>query len=252
MTRNEPVSPELNVGNSQHPENPHYYIGAAKPQSDSEEHVFAATVFFMPKCSMEDVRAFAVVNAMKDVTTELHYLPGKLLENEDAADTIRRLGFRLWFTTELDEEAIRSELERTGFLSELSLSELASTDECDYWPNAAEMAVEAVMEREPIVPAIDHSASASTGVQLIGVPAKKLDHLMEIANELATAVQIGDDIGAADLESLKKTIKTIQRLTIDLNDTLSSLHRTDEVKIASNPVKPKKIVLTEEEGFEQD
>lgn len=147
----------------QKPKPKQYYIGAAKqPEPDKGTnadgspgegvHIFAATVFFQDGCEMEEVRAFGVLNNLKDKVIEIHNLPEKILEDDTAADTIKSLGFRLFFTTKLNYEQIEKELDQTIFLEKLELKELNSTAECEYWPSPETVSINALENTDPIKP----------------------------------------------------------------------------------------------------
>ena len=174
-----------------------YFIPAAKPEPAKADglHVYAATLHFEQDCGMEEVRAFGVLNRMKDVSPEFHFLPEKILEDPQAVDTIKDVGFRIWFQTDMAADAAKAFLEETIFLDKLEFQELASTAECEYWPTPQQQAViEASEASAPVVPPPPekkprpappkaHASSQEHESQMISVRVDKLDRLMDLVGE---------------------------------------------------------------------
>lgn len=234
-----------------------YYIGAAKPaapatpdtasgeeSSDTEKvHIYSATIFFQQGCEMEEVRAFGVVNNLRDKVLELHHLPEKILEDETATDTIRNMGFRLFFTAKLPYADVDHELNQTIFLDHMELKEVDSTSELDYWPSPETVAITALENSEPIKPAMpavqreDRVAapaarssggarSSSDGAQMITVRVDKLDKLMDLVGELVIAeamVTQNPDIAGLELDNFSKAARQLHKINGELQDSVMAL-----------------------------
>lgn len=213
----------------------HYYIGAVKAPKPVERardeqrkdgvHVFAARLFFQADCGLEEVRAFGVINNLKDRVIELHSQPEKILEDDTAADVIREQGLRLFFTTRLSYAKVEDELRQTINLEHLELEELASTAECDYWPTPEEVALSAMESMEPVVPVLPsqpedepysafgaagsrEAANQGEGSQIINVQVDKLDKLMDLMGELQSSLM---DLRMVPLEGTFRKMKRIVR-----------------------------------------
>lgn len=258
-------------GGQQKPQPKQYYIGAAKqPEVDhgtnadgSPEagvHIFAATIFFQEGCEMEEVRAFGVLNNLKDKVLEIHNLPEKILEDDTAADTIKSLGFRIFLTTKLDYDQLKKELEQTIFLDKLELKELKSTAECEYWPTPEVVAINAMENSEPIkpplLPAAEDDQQEGTpqqafkmpgqsaapvpqpanggskpvhhgeGSQMISVRVDKLDRLMDLVGELVIAeamVVQNPDLAGLELDNFQKAARQLHKINGELQDSVMSL-----------------------------
>lgn len=221
-----------------------YYIGAAKQPAPAAEEskeaavrVFEAVLFFQQGCEMEEVRAFGVVNNLKDKVIELHHLPEKILEDESATDTIRNLGFRLFFTTHMTADEVRAELEQTIFLDQMELKELASTTECTYWPSQETIAITALENSEPIKPELPAGVAgpvrqaakprpASDGAQMITVRVDKLDKLMDLVGEMVIAeamVTQNPDIAGLELDNFAKAARQLHKINGELQDSVMAL-----------------------------
>ena len=233
-----------------------YYIGA-KPEKPAETgledgvHVYAANIHFSEGCEMEEVRAFGVINNLKDKVIELHHLPEKILEDETAGDTIKSIGFRLFFTTKMTKEQVDSELNQTIFLDKLELEELKSTAECEYWPTPETVAINALDNTEPIkpelpqtaaeegggapaapaaMPAVKRSASppvhGGEGAQMISVRVDKLDRLMDLVGEVVIAEAMviqNPDLAGLELGNFQKAARQLHKINGELQDSVMAL-----------------------------
>lgn len=234
-----------------------YYIGAAKPAApatpeeavadsgngEDKVHIYSATIHFQQGCEMEEVRAFGVVNNLRDKVLELHHLPEKILEDETATDTIRNMGFRLFFTAKLPYAEVDHELDQTIFLDHMELKEVNSTAELDYWPSQETIAITAMENSEPIKPAmppvqredrapatVPRSSggirSSSDGAQMITVRVDKLDKLMDLVGELVIAeamVTQNPDIAGLELDNFSKAARQLHKINGELQDSVMAL-----------------------------
>ena len=229
-----------------------YYIGAAKPEPTVAEaaitgvtgskHVYYACIHFEQGCEMEEVRAFGVINNLKDKVDEVHHLPDKILEDDNAAEVIRNEGFRIWFTTDMENSEAKHELDQTIFMEKLDFQELDSTAECEYWPSAMAVAVQAAESSEPIKPpmpevfrpeiaeapkpARKQPSGGGTESQMITVRVDKLDKLMDLVGELVIAeamVTQNPDIAGLDLDNFQKAARQLHKINGELQDSVMAL-----------------------------
>lgn len=209
-----------------------YFIPAAKPADSSGENVFFAHLRFEPDCGMEEVRAFGVINSIKDKVIEIHHLPDKILEDDAAADKIQQDGFKLWFTTTLDEAEIKKHLDTTIFLESLELKQLKDVSECEYWPSLAQQAVQtAETASKPITPAKPDPQPRPKPLkhdqqQLISVAVDKLDKLMDLVGELVIAeamVTHNPDVDGQELENFQKASRQLHKVANELQDGVMEL-----------------------------
>ena len=234
-----------------------YYIGAAKTPEPGEAaagegkkedgiHVFAATIFFQEGCEMEEVRAFGVLNNLKEKVIEIHNLPEKILEDDTAVDTIKSLGFRIFFTTKMDYDEVKKELDQTIFMEKLELKELSSTAECEYWPTPETVAINAMENTEPIKPELPPVSERpepmapppppvagsrtpvhhGEGAQMISVRVDKLDKLMDLVGELVIAeamVTQNPDLAGLELDNFQKAARQLHKINGELQDSVMAL-----------------------------
>ena len=229
-----------------------YYIGAAKPEPTVAEaaitgvkgskHVYYACIHFEQGCEMEEVRAFGVINNLKDKVDEVHHLPDKILEDDNAAEIIRNEGFRIWFTTDMENSEAKHELDQTIFMEKLDFQELDSTAECEYWPSAMAVAVQAAESSEPIKPPMPEvfrpeiaeapkpvrkqPSGGGTESQMITVRVDKLDKLMDLVGELVIAeamVTQNPDIAGLELDNFQKAARQLHKINGELQDSVMAL-----------------------------
>lgn len=217
-----------------------YFIQAAKTDNDDKigaRHVYKAVIYFDPDCGMIEVRAFGVASRLADQVCELHYLPEKIIEDENAAEEIAKDGFRLWFTTDEEQETVRKKLEETIYLKSLDLTELASTDECEYWPTLKEIAVQAAATNTtPVVPVKPEpkprlvpqqtSGHEIHESQMISVRVDKLDRLMDLVGELVIAesmVTQNPDLCGLELANFDKAARQLHKINGELQDRVMAL-----------------------------
>lgn len=227
--------------------------GESSPET-GEAHVFSAVIYFQEGCEMEEVRAFGVINNLREKVYEMHYLPEKILEDDGAAETIKSQGFRLFLTTKMDYEQLKSELDQTIFLDRLDLKELSSTAECEYWPSPETVALNAMENSEPIkpdlppqspgevklpvpaAPAAEHAPESQHQQdnhehhehhdQMISVRVDKLDRLMDLVGELVIAeamVVQNPDLNGLQLENFQKAARQLHKINGDLQDSVMNL-----------------------------
>jgi len=101
---------------------------------DEPVNVFQAKITYKDHCEMENIRAYTLINNVKGIVGELHYLPDNILEDDESANIIRKNGFNLCFTTSKEYDEVSVLLNRTIFLKELELEQLTDVTECSYWP----------------------------------------------------------------------------------------------------------------------
>lgn len=221
---------------------------AAAVGSDSKVTV---RVFFEDGCQMENLRAFLLVNTIKDACQELEFSPSDVENNPESAKEIVDKGFLISFVPHdtVDEvlKAIESALNVQSYeiVSEAAESTPVHTEvkaELPPEPKAAEPAAPAVKPAVPAAPAAEKEptavekaqaavdrAQAAGGAQkqsLISVNLAKLDALHDIVGEIITTESMvisNPDLEGLELESFNKAARQLRKLTSELQDTVMSI-----------------------------
>lgn len=207
-----------------------YYIGAEKMAAVTDNlNVFHAVIRYQEDCEMENIRAYTVLNSLEDTAKEIHYLPEDILEDDDTVGEIRNSGFKIWFTTTKSYEEIDKILQNTIFLKKLELKQLASVEECTYWPVKKEIVKEVILEEVPIKPILapkkaeSHEAAHQA---MISVNVTKLDVLMDLVGELVIAeamVTQNPELAGLELNSFHKAARQLKKISNELQDGVMSI-----------------------------
>ena len=230
---------------------------AAAPAADDTASAAAAAapdcttvrVFFEDGCKMENIRAFMLINNVKESVDDVEivsYIPEDIESNQDSANVIIDNGFILSFRAP-DVKAVLSAIE--------SSLNVESYEVIDANAQKAEEAEQAAAEAAPVqqetaaagAPAAPSApapaapkpaekpkaeskapaASSGGGKQsLISVNLQKLDQLHDIVGEIITTESMvisNPELEGLRLESFTKSARELRKLTADLQDTVMSI-----------------------------
>ncbi len=230
---------------------------AAAPAADDTASAAAAAapdcttvrVFFEDGCKMENIRAFMLINNVKESVDDVEivsYIPEDIESNQDSANVIIDNGFILSFRAP-DVKAVLSAIE--------SSLNVESYEVIDANAQKAEEAEQAAAEAAPVqqetaaagspaapsapAPAAPKpaekpkaeskapAASSGGGKQsLISVNLQKLDQLHDIVGEIITTESMvisNPELEGLRLESFTKSARELRKLTADLQDTVMSI-----------------------------
>ncbi|MBR1833878.1 MAG: chemotaxis protein CheA [Ruminiclostridium sp.] len=230
---------------------------AASPAADDTAAAAAAAapdcttvrVFFEDGCKMENIRAFMLINNVKESVDDVEivsYIPEDIESNQDSANVIIDNGFILSFRAP-DVKAVLSAIE--------SSLNVESYEVIDANAQKAEEAEQAAAEAAPVqqetaaagspaapsapAPAAPKpaekpkaeskapAASSGGGKQsLISVNLQKLDQLHDIVGEIITTESMvisNPELEGLRLESFTKSARELRKLTADLQDTVMSI-----------------------------
>lgn len=200
------------------PQQPYTAAAETEMAADGKKlHVYEAVIHFVPDCGMVEVRAFTVINHLKDSVAEIHCLPEQNLEDDRMPDEILKNGFHLCFTSECEPDAIKKILDQTSYTTDIAFRELASTAECGYWPPPAKP------EKAGRKPA---AHSHHEEAQVISVRVDKLDRLMDLVGELVIAesmVTQNPDLQGLELDNFQKAARQLHKVGSELQDSVMSL-----------------------------
>lgn len=223
---------------------------AAAPAADNKTTV---RVFFEDGCQMENLRAFLLINTIKDACKELEFEPADVENNPETAKEIVDKGFLITFVPHdsVDEvlKAIESALNVQSY-EVVSTPAAAPTEpaktELPPEPKAAAPAAAAPAPAaapasapaqhapaqtsvEKAQAAVEKAQAAAGGAQkqsLISVNLAKLDALHDIVGEIITTESMvisNPDLDGLELESFNKAARQLRKLTSELQDTVMSI-----------------------------
>ena len=219
----------------------------------SAERPCALQIFFDEGCGMENLRAFMVVNALRDALegVDFDFLPSDVESNPETAGFIVENGFFLRFVNEESRSVAVPIATGVGSVSSYQLF--------DYEPLAQPAAPTAAPQPEPVPAAAPAAAPAPAAAQppaaqgggkpqqsnkesLISVNLSKLDKLMAVVSEIVIAesmVTASPDLKGLKLDNFTQASRQLRSLTDELQDVSMSLRM---VPVSATFQKMKRIV----------
>ncbi len=215
------------------------------PESESP---FFIHVFFDVDCGMEHLRAFIVVNTLKENGLDFDFFPADIETNPDTAESIINDGFFLIFN---DEEGVEPAMKTLATISNVRSFEVlmnpayvdaegekeaeaqAPVAEAEKAPVPdVEAEVKPVVEAPKAAPAPEKDMSkqlkalSSSKQSLISVSLSKLDKLMALVGEIViteSMVASSPELQGLKLDNFLKSTRQLRKLTDDLQDIAMSL-----------------------------
>ncbi|MDR2023958.1 MAG: chemotaxis protein CheA [Hungatella sp.] len=191
---------------------------------------FFLRIFFDEGCGMENLRAFMLVNTLKDSGLEFSYYPENVETDSQSSASIIEKGFFLAFDLHKDTEMAISQINSLNNIRSYELIENTRTENHSETEtqNVSNLSVSSPKENAGV-----SSAPAATGHQmtnkqnLISVNLTKLDNLVAIVGEIViteSMVTSSPEIqNLKHLDSFLKATRQLRKLTDDLQDIVMSL-----------------------------
>lgn len=228
---------------------------SAAPAGGSDK--VSVRVFFEEGCQMENLRAFLLINTIREECSFLEFVPADVETNSESSKEIVDHGFLITFSANDDRDYILKQIETA---LNVQSYEIVSGEEANPAAEAAapkaeippEPAKELKTEKPAPAPApkapekskpTDQSIekaqaavananaqqAAAGGAQkqsLISVNLAKLDALHDIVGEIITTESMvisNPDLEGLELESFNKAARDLKKLTGELQDTVMSI-----------------------------
>ncbi len=211
-------------------------------------------VFFEDGCQMENLRAFLLINTIKDECDYLDFTPADVETNPETSKVIIEQGFLITFKPLDNVDFVLRQIENALNVQSYEIVQAAAAPapaapaaELPPEPKAVSSAAPApapvaaptpapaasVEKKEPSAAekaqAAVEKAQAASGMQkqnLISVNLAKLDALHDIVGEIITTesmVVSNPDLEGLELESFNKAARQLRKLTSELQDTVMSI-----------------------------
>ncbi len=191
-------------------------------------------VKFEDGCQMENIRAFALVNQVKDLCEELKTVPENPEKDASLCEEIVQNGFLLIVKPHNSIDEIEKVVETALNVQSYEIEQPPALEQ-----PKSEAVEQPVMEEQPPVsiakqeaekPKSQPQPAAAPKVNakqsLISVNQSKLDHLMDLVGELVTAESIvasNPDLKGQRLDNFTKSIRELRKLTDELQDVVMSI-----------------------------
>ena len=217
---------------------------ASAPAADAApaaagEDCMTVRVFFEDGCKMENIRAFMLLNNVKEVAEIVDFSPSDIESNQDSANIIIDKGFILTFRSpdnnsvlQLIENALNVqsyEIITNGGKEEAKeekAAEAAAAPASAQTKAAPAPAAQEKTGEKPKAPEKQPTASTGGKQSLISVNLQKLDQLHDIVGEIITTESMvisNPELDGLRLESFSKAARELRKLTDELQDTVMSI-----------------------------
>lgn len=193
--------------------------------------LYKARIFFYEDCLMENVRAYALWNRLREIAAQVVSEPADLTSNSKAEEVIRHDGLTLWLYAECPKEVLERALEQTAFLREWTLEAWNRGEEEPPEGEFPQGELHGQPENGRMPPAQTVSSLAVQGKDtvsfrqnLISVQVDKLDKLMDLVGELVISEAMVKECGSRDQQAdfvkatghLRKIIGEIQDMVMSI------------------------------------
>ncbi len=231
---------------------------AAGASFGSAEFPFALQVFFEEGCGMENLRAFMLVNSIRESgLADFDFVPADVDTNSETAAVIVENGFVLRFRTADERESIMPTVTGTATVSSYQAFDFeaepasAPVPAAEPAPAPAAPAPAAPAKEQTATPVPAPAPAAAAGKQpqaqhakesLISVSLGKLDALQAIVGEIViteSMVTASPDLKGLKLDSFAGAARQLRSLTDELQDVSMSLRM---VPVSATFQKMKRIV----------
>ncbi len=220
---------------------------ATQPGNTWGDDCATVRVFFEDGCKMENLRAFLLLNKVREEAEVLEFIPNDVESNQESSNIIIDNGFIITFRApdnsvvlQLIEEAINVQSYEVISNDHKAEAAVEEKKEAEAAPVAAAKPVEA--KAAPVAkpaeakaapaankPAAEAKAAPTGGSgkqSLISVNLAKLDQLHDIVGEIITTESMvisNPELDGLHLESFSKAARELRKLTDELQDTVMSI-----------------------------
>ncbi len=198
------------------------------------KNLFKAVLYYEEDCEMENIRAYASIHNLKEITDEVYYIPADISDNDSSAEIIRREGFQIWFKTSCSFEEMHNFFSQIIFLKDLELIELRDNEEFQQFTPNKQIILEASAVSEIVHTNAEledksfekDNQISSSHQSIISVSVAKLDKLMDLMGELVISeamVTQNPDLKGLTLENFQKASGQHRKIINELQDIAMSI-----------------------------
>lgn len=201
-----------------------------------EANAFKAVIYFQEGCEMENIRAYQVVHQLKELASEIYYLPDDLVENNDSVQIIREQGFEVFFKSEQTYRQILAFCNQNILFKELELIQLENDDEFKQFTISDKVDLDKVNkikseEFSAEMPQLQEKTSEKDvslviRQSIIGVNVDKLDKLMDLVGEMVIAeamVTQHPELKGLELDNFNKAARQLRKIINEVQNFVMSM-----------------------------
>ncbi|MCB2308694.1 chemotaxis protein CheA [Clostridium estertheticum] len=229
----------------QQKEDTKFYISTYEDQDLEARQKYTVRIFYEDGCEMENVRAYTVIHNLKDIVSEMYYIPEDIIESNESVEIIRKNGFLIGFATSIEQEKVAEKLNEIIFLRDLELLQVEEYPEEIKKVKAKSIIqlegplenIELLGDKEPIQiekvekvdtnkEEVEHITKVTKQQSIISVNISKLDMLLDLVGEIVISeamVTKNQDLEGLSLDNFNKASRQLRKLTNELQDVVMSI-----------------------------
>lgn len=195
------------------------------PEDKEENTGYAIKVIFDDEIQMENLRAFLIVNQLKEIDIEFKYKPENVENNPESAKEIVKDGFFIYVKDEESLEAATAIVKEALNVKNYTVMEYNNEQEATLKENN-KIENDEIPQIDSLNNIVQNSNLKHSKQSLITVNLSRLDKLVDIVGELVVAesmVESDAEIKKLNSESFKKATRQVRKLTDELQDIVMSL-----------------------------
>lgn len=224
----------------------HIYISKAKKESTlSKFNRYKVRVFFDENAEMENIRAFGVINSLKDCTDEIIHYPEDVIDDV-AIDIIKENGLIMYIISEIDEKELKETIESTVFIKSVEIKEIKDDDEFNYHLENKKKFILDDTIKIPEVKSKDKSIAVDLSKdkkqKLISIHTEKLDSIMDLVGELVVSSSLLNESMYKNKNDLGDSFKVLNNHNKIINNLQDSFMQLRMLPIKATFNKMKRIV----------
>lgn len=181
---------------------------------------FSIKVFFEDEGGMEAIRAFMLMNSLKDICENLSCYPEKPESNSEASNIISKNGFSVFFTNSSAVKLIEPIVSSATSVKSFEISQNIDSKDEDQSINYSISTDSQPQNQKGANP-------KTSGTQnIISVKQAKLDELMDLVGEIVIAESMvisNTDLKGLPLDNFYKASRHLRKLTDQLQDIVMSV-----------------------------
>lgn len=205
-------------------------LSLGKREGASNLSNYEAVIYFDEGCEMENIRAYAIVHHLNEVSEEIVFQPEDIIENSDSTLIIREHGFKMMFRSAKPLRELHDLLTNTAFVRNLELLELEQPPLPEP-VTAAQLTAAAAETAKPAPTGRDQAGSVpaesrGSHQSFISVDVEKLDKLMDLMGEMVIAeamVTQNPELREIQLNTFYKAARQLRKITSEMRDMVMSI-----------------------------
>lgn len=193
--------------------------------NDTNINLFRAKLFFEEGCEMENIRCFAIIHKLKEISEVSYFYPEDIVENNESCEIIKQEGFKIFLKTDYEIGTVKEVLMETVFLSKIDIKQFRSENKFNKKIKKQDKKDEQATIRDKKDNQKEKN-NINNKQNLISVDVNKLDKLMNLVGELVISeamVTKNSDLAGLQLENFNKAARQHRKRLSDLQDVVMSI-----------------------------